>query len=156
MRSLRWLPFTLITSCIVAIVAVLTYMAYGGYPGSYTKSFAYETARTELQNAIRDYQNKNNRAIPILNTTVTINGSAYHIIDICPLIAQNKTQVRTFLDCLWSGNGSNNDNCDSGCSVCSQYHSYIWAVDENGIVHSTCVGQYCNISSVDGYQGSWP
>ena len=139
----------------VILLAIFIWVMPLGGSLYYTKSFAYETAKTELQTAVRDYQTKNNGTLPTINATVTINGSAYKIINICPLITQNEGKLQTLLDSTWSGNESNDDNCDGGCSACNANHSYIWAVDENGSVHSTYVGKYYVTSGVDGFQG-WP
>lgn len=118
----------------------------------YSRSYAYNTSREELQGAVKNYQNKNGGALPMLNGTVNINGSVYHIVDVCLLLESNGGILKHSSDCLWS---ASDDNCNGSCEGCDSITSYIWAVDENGILHSTCVGQYCNSSGVDGYQG-WP
>ncbi|MFA5366779.1 MAG: hypothetical protein WC333_02775 [Dehalococcoidia bacterium] len=116
----------------------------------------YYTAKTELQNTVKDYQNKNNGSLPTINGIVTINGSTYRIIDICTLLTQNEESLQTVNDSLWSGNGTDDDNCDSGCAQCNAYGSYIWAIDEQSNVYSICMDEYCEANGEDGYQGVWP
>ena len=117
---------------------------------------AYDSAKIELQNAVNDYQNKNNGAVPTINGTVTVNGSLCHIIDICALLVSEGGKLNQVPDGYISINGSDNDNCDAGCTGCWEYSHYIWAVDDEGDVYSTCIGDYCNASGVDGYQDVWP
>jgi hypothetical protein len=141
---------------VVLLIAFIVFMLRGEVEFIPKTGDLYYTAKTELQNAVSDYQSKNNGNLPTINGTVTTNGSTYRIIDICPLLTQNEESLQTVYDSLWSGNSSNDDNCDSGCAQCNAYGSYIWAVDNNGDVYSTCVGKYCNTSGVDGYQDAWP
>ncbi|MEA1958189.1 MAG: hypothetical protein U9N44_00730 [Chloroflexota bacterium] len=151
-----WRVYSLIFTPIVLIMlAGVWIMAAGGHPTPSMESYYY-TAKTELHNAVQDYQNKNHGALPTINGTVTINGSAYRIIDICPLLTQNKESLQTVIESLWCGNGSNDDNWDGGCANCSAYSSYIWAVDDEGNVYSTCVGDYCSVNGVNGFQDEWP
>jgi hypothetical protein len=141
--------------CIIVILLILAgivVMAAGGHPTP-GKEGAYDIVRTELQNAVKDYQNKNNGELPTINGTVTINGSDYRIINICPLLTLIEESLQTVRDSLWCGNGSNDDNWDGGCAECNVHSSYIWAVDDEGNVYSTCVGERCNTSGIDGFQG---
>jgi hypothetical protein len=150
----KWHQYLLILVILLCVVGICI-IAAGGHPTPHEKSL-YHRAETELQNAVNDYQNRNNGALPTLNGTVTINSSAYKIIDICPLLTQSGESLKTVVESLWYGNGSNADNCSSGCAECTAYGNYIWAVDDEGNVYSTCVGTYCNASGVDGYQDVWP
>ena len=140
---------------ILLILAGVCVMAAGGHPTPSAESF-YHRAKTELQNAVQNYQNKNNGVLPTINGTVTVNGSLCHIIDICALLVSEGGKLNQVPDGYISINGSDNDNCDAGCGGCNTAYSYIWAVDNNGDVYSTCVGKYCNASGVDGFQDAWP
>jgi len=140
---------------ILLMIAGIVVMSIGG-SFTYVREYTYDTAKVELQNAVKDYQNKNNGALPTVNGTVTINSSTYNIANICPLLTQNGGEKRTFLDCIWSGNRSADDNCDGGCAGCRATNHYIWAVDGNGSVYSTCVGDACEAHNQNGYQGVWP
>jgi len=142
----------------VFIVFAVVYTVVWGLKGDViiSKEGAYKEAKIELQNAVSDYQSKNNGELPTINGTVTINGSVYQIIDICPLLTQNGESLQTVIESLWCGNSSNDDNWDSGCAECNAFSSYIWAADDEGHVYSTCVGEYCKVSGVDGYQDRWP
>lgn len=150
-KPLLYLMVLIILLCVIGVGV----MAAGGHTTPSVESFYY-TAKTELQNAVNNYQNKNNGALPTINGSVIINGSTYRIINICPLLTENEESLQTVIESLWCSNGSNDDNWGSSCADCNFYSSYIWAVDNGGNVHSTCVGQYCNASGVDGYQDQWP
>jgi hypothetical protein len=159
-KKLKWYDIRPIYQFIFIIVILLmiagvVVMAAGGNPTPSAESF-YHRAKIELQNAVTDYQDKNNGALPTINGTVSINGSIYRIINICPLLTQNEESLQTVIESLWCGNGSDDDNWDGGCAECTAYSSYIWAADDEGNVYSTCVGEYCNASGVDGYQDVWP
>jgi uncharacterized membrane protein len=149
-----WLLYLLILVVLLMIVG-LWVMTIGGHLDT-TQESAYGTAKAELQNAVNNYQNKNNGAPPTINGTVTINGSTYKIINICPLLTQNEDSLQTIIESLWCGNGSNDDNWDGGCAECKAYSSYIWAVDDEGNIYSTCVGEHCRSSGTNGFQGRWP
>ena len=140
---------------ILLVIAGVVVMATGGHVTT-CRECAYDSAKIELQNAVNDYQSKNNGAPPTINGPVTINGTAYAIIDICPLLIQNEDSLQTVIESLWCGNGLSDDNWDSGCAERICDGSYIWAVDDGGIVYSTCVGEHCNASGVDGFQDAWP
>jgi hypothetical protein len=152
---LLYLLVIILLLVMVGICVMAVWPPVGGHPGT-CRECAYDSAKIELQNAVKDYQNKNNGALPTINGTVTINGSVYQIINICPLLTQNEESLQTVIESLWCGNGSNDDNWDGGCSQCYAASSYIWAADDEGNVYSTCVGRYCNASGVDGYQDRWP
>jgi len=141
---------------IILLIIASVWIMYIGREIHYTKTYVYNTAKAELQNTIKAYQDKNNGALPTINGTVIINGSTYRIINICSLLNQSGEKRLTVLGCLWSGSGSNDDNCDGGCAECTASHSFIWTIDDEGKVYSTCVGKYCNASGVDGYQDAWP
>ena len=143
------------TPFILLMIAGLVVTAAGGQL-SPSREGAYGIVKTDLQNAVNDYQNKNDGALPTINGTITINGSAYKIINICLLPTQNEVSLQHIIGSLWGGNGSYDDNCDGGCAECTTYGSYIWAVDDEGNIYSTCVGEHCNTSGVDGYQDWWP
>jgi hypothetical protein len=137
---------------ILLMIAGIVVMGIGGSV-SPSKEGAYGIVKTDLQNAVNDYQNKNDGALPTINGTITINGSAYKIINICLLPTQNEVSLQHIIGSLWGGNGSYDDNCDGGCAECTTYGSYIWTVDDEGNVYSTCVGERCNTSGIDGFQG---
>jgi hypothetical protein len=150
----RWQLYLLIL--VALFIAFIVFILRGEVEVIPKTGDLYYTAKTELPNAVYDYQRKNNGALPTINSTVTINGSTYRIIDICALLTQNEESLQTVNDSLWSGNGTDDDNCDSGCAQCNAYGSYIWAIDEQGNVYSTCIGEYCEANGEDGYQGVWP
>lgn len=157
-KSKRWYKnwrVYLFLLIILLIIASLWVMSIGGSVSPRLENI-YDNAKEELRNAVNDYQNQNNGTLPTINGTVTINGSAYEIINICSLLASQGGTLKYLPDSCISINGSDNDNCDAGCTGCWEYSHYIWAVDDEGNVYSTCVGKYCNASGVDRYQDVWP
>ena len=126
------------------------------YPPSSFHETAYNGVRKELSIAVADYMGQHNNMLPVINGTVSVNGMRYPIIDICALLKSNGGELHTMLNGCASVNGSNDDNCDSGCIGCEGNYSYIWAVDASGGVHSACVGSNCSAQNMDGYQKVWP
>ena len=144
-----------ITVIVIGGIVALFTISIGG-PGPGSPQAAYNTVKEQLANAVQYYQHSNNETLPTLNGTVTINGSVYQIINICPLLLSQGGMLRVVPDGIWSGNGSTDDNCDGGCGGCREHSSYIWAVAINGSVHSTCVGSGCKANGQDGFQYVWP
>jgi hypothetical protein len=159
-RKLKWYKdwrvYSLIFTPIVLMMLAGVWIMAAGGQSSPSKEGAYGIVKTELQNAVNDFQNNNNVSLPTINGTVIINSSTYWIIDICPLLTQNEGSLQKLIDTLWSGNDSDDDNCDGGCAECQAYGSYIWAIDEQGNVYSTCIGEDCEANGEDGYQGVFP
>jgi hypothetical protein len=118
--------------------------------------YYYGVFKHNVQNAVQDYQDKNEGNLPIVNGTVTVNSSLYRIIDICALLVSEGGKLNQVSDNCASINGANNDNCDAGCEGCTEYSHYIWIVNESGHVYSTCVGLNCSTYNKSGYQGIWP
>ena len=131
-------------------------MSIGGSGPPSNRTYVYSTIKSQLQNAVQDYQDKNEGGFPTVNGNVTVNGSLYHIIDICALLVSNGGKLSYTPGNCVRINGSDNDNCDGGCEGCWEYSHYIWAIDESGNVYSTCIGSDCSAYNTDGYQGVWP
>jgi hypothetical protein len=144
-----------ITVIVIGGIVALFTISIGG-PGPRSPQAAYNIIKEEVQEAVNEYQANNSALLSTLNGTVAINGSVYRILDVCSLLRSQGGWLRAVPDGIWSGNGSADDNCDSGCGGCSEYSHYIWAVDGNVSVHSTCVGSSCKANGQDGYQGVWP
>jgi hypothetical protein len=118
---------------------------------------AYNSIETEIQYAVTTYRNKSDGEMPILNGSLAnADCSQCKIININTLLVINDGILPETPYGLWSGNGSNDDNCDGGCVGCSNTSHYIWAIDNDGSVYSTCVGEECEANGEDGYQGVWP
>ena len=126
------------------------------YPPGSVHETAYNGVHGELHIAVADYMDKHNGALPVVGGNVSVNGTSYPIIDICALLKSNGGELHTMLNGCAGINGSDNDNCDAGCIGCEGNHSYIWAVDAVGGIHSACVGSNCSVQNTDGYQGVWP
>ncbi|MFA5056090.1 MAG: hypothetical protein WC562_07970 [Dehalococcoidia bacterium] len=116
----------------------------------------YYATRREIRSAVIAYMNNNYGELPIINGTITINDSDYHIIDICALLTSKGGDLNYVPDGCASVNNSDNDNCDAGCSGCNANYNYIWAIDTNGSVYSTCIGEDCEANSENWYQGVFP
>ena len=131
-------------------------MMYGGGTWPPATQAAYNTIKEELQNAVQYYQHNNNGTLPTINGTMTINGSVCQILDICSLLTSQNGTLRAVPDGIWSGNDSTDDNCDDGCEGCFNTSHYVWTIDNNGSLYSTCVGEDCDANGEDGYQGVLP
>jgi hypothetical protein len=105
---------------------------------------------------VRAYQDDNDGKLPVINATVNIGGHDFQIVDICALLTSGDSMLSDVPVGLASVNGSGNDNCDAGCEGCHSDYHYVWAVDDEGNVYSTCVGEDCDANGEDGFQGVWP
>jgi hypothetical protein len=117
---------------------------------------AYNTVYDEIQNAVVVYATNSSGVFPTINGTVAISGYDFQIIDICSLLTSKGGTLSEVPGGVASVNGSDNDNCDTGCNGCLTSNHYVWAIDSNGSVYSTCVGEDCEANGADGYQGVWP
>jgi hypothetical protein len=117
---------------------------------------AYNSAYSDLQNAVVAYATDNNGVFPTINGTANISGYDLQIIDICSLLTSEGGMLNEVPEGVAIINGSDNDNCDAGCDGCLDTNHYLWAIDEYGYVYSTCVGTNCSEYNTDGYQGVWP
>jgi hypothetical protein len=150
LKSWRWVVF------IVLLIAVVfggwyftTQMIRTEYPQ------AWSDWRDKLQDAVTDYRNANNGSLPIVGSgAVIVDGEEQYIIDICALVELNLIPS-TPASCA-SLPGAADDNCDGGECYCYEEHHYLWTIDPEGSVHSACIGQQCDKSDADGYQGVWP
>ena len=137
--------------CIAALVILIVYISeISTHVSIHSAEDAYNTANNEINAAVKDYQTKHNELSPIINT------SDHNIINVCALLISMGGTLRLTPEGLWSGNGSSDDNCDGGCEGCSNTSHYVWAVDEQGNVYSTCIGEDCEANGEDGYQDIWP
>jgi hypothetical protein len=140
-RTLMWVVV------IVGLVGAAYYFGFfGGLNG--TPDGGYDSVRSGIQDAVTAYQDMHDGELPVLNRTVTVNGSTHHLIDMCVL-----TYKGEFLGEVPAGCAP--DNCVAGRCTCAD-GSYIWTVDDGGNVSSTCISLGCEAYQVDGYQGVWP
>jgi hypothetical protein len=116
---------------------------------------AYNSAYSDLLEAVSSYYIDNDGVFPTINGTVNVSGYDLQILDICALLTSAGGILSEVSEGVASVEGSDNDNCDAGCGGCLAASHYIWAVDESGI-YSTCVGAECEANSEDGFQGVWP
>jgi len=147
----------------VVLVILLIAVVFGGwYFASQSIRTAYPRAwadwRDKLQEAVTEYRNANNGSLPIIGSgAVIVDGEQQHIIDMCRLVESGLMPYPPE-SCI-SLSGMGNDNCDGGdsgnCS-CHEKAHYIWTLDSEGAVHSACIGEKCERSDADGYQGVWP
>ena len=149
-RSWRWGVF------IVLLVAVVfggwyftTQMIRSAYPQ------AWADWRDKVQDAVTEYSNANNGSLPVIGGgAVIVDGEQQSMIDICALVESNFLSAVP-ASCV-SLPGDGDDNCDGGECHCNEEHHYLWTVDPEGSVHSICIGQRCDKTNADGYQGVWP
>lgn len=121
-----------------------------------THEDAYNSDKFELRDGVIAYMIENDDMMPIIDGSVNINGSECRIIDICILTSTESEMLHRAPESCVSTNGPDNDNCDGGCEGCSNTSHYIWAIDDNGNVYSTCVDEECEANGEDGYQDVWP
>ena len=153
-----WSNILGIAVIVMIICGILAYIIISATSTSYVDpiSFAYSTAREQIQNAVTAYQANNNNSLPILSGTYTnANCSNCSVINISALLTANGGMMRMAPDGL-NLSASGNDNCGGNSSLgCKKGNSYIWLVDSGGSVYSTCVGKDCT-SNCTSYQGVWP
>ena len=87
--------------------------------------------------------------LPTTGEQITIDKGTLNVIDICQM--------------EWSLGGvpascadATHDNCEAGSCACNPDGHYIWLVDSNGDIYSTCVGSKCGANNEDGFQGVYP
>ena len=154
----KWYRNRIFIACaVIVIVGVSAAGAYWGTrSGDDGSRDGYDRTKAIVADAVMVYKSEHEGKLPTTNGTVDIGGKNYSIVNICVLLGKEIGTVWDVPAKLWSGNGSDNDNCDGGCTGCLNTSHYILAVDGNGSVYSTCVGANCSTHSTDGYQGVWP
>ena len=88
--------------------------------------------------------------------TVTIDKGTFDIIDICKIVDNVPFDQESLEALLLSCADTAHDNCELGPCSCNADAHYIWLVDDQLDVYSTCVGGDCADNNEDGYQGVWP
>ena len=158
--------FTLVELLIVlAILSILVgtvIMSIGNVFGR-ARNTAYITVEHQIQTAAVAYSIGNQGDFPLTGNTTVIDGKTLGIIDACALLVYNSPSglLREIPDGLVST--TEGDNCDSAefdCSCVTSAH-YVWAMDLDGNVYSTCINTSlnhggCNNSGQNGFQGVWP
>jgi hypothetical protein len=152
-KALNAVMAVLLVAALVFVVIVFV-KSTGGRPAD-GRELAYDGLKVELGEAVAGYRSNHNGQLPVDGSTVTVDSSPYHIIDMCALVdGTNLQEVPDSCGAIWGGS---NDNCDAdGCPGCSVRYHYIWAVDTNGVVVSSCVGTECRAHGEDGFQNVWP
>ncbi|MEA1958559.1 MAG: hypothetical protein U9N44_02645 [Chloroflexota bacterium] len=146
-------------SIILAII-VVGLVAGGWYFAGQSLNTAYPQAysdwKDKVQSAADGYREAHDGALPLVSDAaqVIVDGDTQHIIDICTLLDAKLILLPP--DNCAAIAGGDNDNCDSGNCSCHDSAHYIWTVDADGNVHSTCIGDSCDVNEIDGYQGVWP
>jgi hypothetical protein len=121
----------------------------GGTPG-------YAGVRGLIQDAVSAYMSNTSGALPTLSGTYTNdNCSSCHVVNMSALLRTNGGVLRQAPISL-NLSASGYDNCGGNASLgCKKGNSYIWIVDTDGSVYSTCVSKDCTTNN-SGYQGVWP
>ena len=145
---------------VLSIIVIIGLVIGGWYFATQSLSIAYPQAyadwKGKIQSAVDDYQNNNDGVFPVVGegVTITVDSEAQHIIDICTLL-DAKLILLPPDNCILIP-GDDNDNCNGGNCSCYDSAHYVWTVDADGTVHSTCIGDKCDAENADGYQGVWP
>ena len=160
----------LIVMVILAILAGIVIISIGGVFGT-AQERAYEGARDQIQVGVGDYMSRQLGERPLTGGNVTIDGTAYDVIDVCILqMSYNGTEGHGLLleipvSCQSRGGA---DNCDNAATcgnisvdagTCDPDSHYIWAATEEGDVKSLCVDVVagdCDDTTSDGFQGIYP
>ena len=93
---------------------------------------------------------------PTTGETVTIDKGTFEIIDICKIVDTVSFDQEVLEALLLSCADTTHDNCELGPCSCNTNAHYVWLVDDELNVYSTCVGGDCADNNEDGYQGVWP
>ena len=152
----------LIVLTILSILAGVVILSIGGAIGTARKT-AYTSVIGQVRTAAVAYSTKHMGYFPLTGNTTVIDGKTLGIIDVCALLLRNNPNglFGEMPDgCI---SGEDQDNCNSAdysCSCDIEAH-YIWAIDVNGIVYSSCINTAaneggCENTGQDGYQGVWP
>jgi prepilin-type N-terminal cleavage/methylation domain-containing protein len=152
----------LIVLLILSILAGVVMLSIGGSLAVARKT-AYRSVREQVQNAAASYAVEHLGNYPLVGNTTVIDGKTLGIIDVCVLLVKNGpgglfAEVPKGFISLQT-----NDNCDSqvyDCSCNTKAH-YIWAIDLDGNIYSSCVDTVlneggCKNTSSDGFQDVWP
>ena len=142
----------LIVLVILAILAGVIVLAVGGIFGR-TGEQAYNLVRDELQLATTSYLTNASHDIPCVTGTTNAT-TGYCTIAVCDLIGMEEL-LREVPDGMRSAN-CQTVNATACAGACSDANSYLWQLDANGNVKSSCLdGAECTAAG-DGYQGVWP
>ena len=125
---------------------------------------AYWDDDNTLQNTIGIWRGRYpDEPIPAVNGTVTVDGEERYIVDFCYLYggtySGDMQSYKLVPESAISINGADNDNCDKypkSPTLCHREYHYIWAMDEIGVVYSTCIGDDCWANNESGFQGVYP
>ena len=142
----RW-KFNLTALAIVAVIATVYWFTMWSEPSNKD----YKAVVDTLNGEVSEYKLHHDNSLPVsaMNASLQDPEGTYFIIDICDLMNYVPDGFATV-------DGEGNDNCDAGTCECSANASYVWLLDSYGDVFSRCVGDGCDSSSSDGYQGVWP
>ena len=152
----QW-PFIFTISLVLLITCGIPVFAtmYGGRTWPPATQATYNSIKENLQSAVTAYSESRDGPPPTFNGTYTnANCSQCKVVDINALLVTNGG----FLFDVPAGLalvGADMDNCNGRSIGCANDHHYIWIVDANGSVYSTCVGKGCETNN-SGYQGVWP
>lgn len=152
----------LIVLTIISILAGVVILSIGGSINTARKT-AYTSVKGQVRTASVAYSAQHLGSFPLTGNTTVIDGKTLGIIDVCALLLRNNPAG--LLGDMPDGCISypDNDNCGSqtfNCSCDVEAH-YIWAIDVNGVVYSSCIDTSankggCDNTGQDGYQGIWP
>ena len=153
----------LIVLTILSILAGVVILSVGGAIGTARKA-AYTSVKGQIRTAAVAYSTQHLGTFPLTGNTTVIDGKTLGIIDVCALLLRNNPDGGLLGDmpdgCI---SYENYDNCDSqiyDCS-CDETSHYVWAIDINGVIYSSCIDTDlneggCTNNGSDGFQSVWP
>jgi hypothetical protein len=153
----RWYkawPTILYLSFLLCIIALIIVFSAGQLPEE--GESPWFGLSDDIGNSVAYYQSTHNGSLPIFNGTYTnANCSECSVVNISALIVTNGGLLREAPNGL-NLSPSGKDNCGGNTSLgCSSANSYIWIVNNDGVVFSYCAGAGCTTNNT-GYQDVWP
>lgn len=149
-----------ITAIVIGILIYAVYVIVTGNPQTSCichDSGAYGSIKAEVENAVTAYTANSSHPgeIPVLSGTYTNDCcSNCSVINMSALLTVNGGSMKTMPTGL-ANVSAGYDNCNGSGAACKTTNHYVWIVDINGNVSSTCVGNGCKTNN-SCYQGVWP
>ncbi|MFA5374623.1 MAG: type II secretion system protein [Dehalococcoidia bacterium] len=152
----------LIVMSILMILVGVVILSVGNVFGR-ARTTAYTSVKDQVQTAVIAYQIDSLGNFPLTGNTTVIDGKTLGILDACALLVYSTPSglLREIPDGFTST--EDNDNCDSQeyTCACNVEAHYVWAIDVNGDVYSSCIDTLlndggCKNTGQDGFQDAWP
>ena len=152
----------LIVLIILSILAGVVMMSIGGALLTARKT-AYNTVKEQVHLSIVSYSAKHGGDFPLTGNTTIIDGKTLGIVDVCALLIKSDSGglLGEIPDAFILIPGDDNCNSPTYSCSCDVTAHYIWAIDVDGNLYSSCINTAankggCKNTSSDGFQDAWP